>query len=426
MASQELLDYLHLLMHEGHTDDSIREILLQKQYKRQDIDEAFKIIYQKFSASPKTDIIDIPTDPDIPEKNKESAPLNGNSKQNQMHKLKIVLFITLLFITIAILFLIKSVMSIYFIYIFNKSMISAGTPSFYVFKYYPILLLLPCLSGIFMFIFLYEAFKLYLQSKKVLIISIISLTIFPLIMTISSSMMIMPVKRITDSYESSFQNISSYLSAINLFNPEIILISATLLVLLIFRDKFTAVDMRLPLSLRIILSTFSILIVLPAFGLAGYGFFLSAYPDYKYKQAKNQVSFYIFKPTYIPENRVQGSIFITGVNLSRENNAIMTVYEAPLDKLGDRNKPATILLKQVGVGGDFNLDNFVSDMAEDITVRNQAIKKAKSGQGLVFIKQTNNGSYVNLSFITNVDVLINITSVNTPLAEIMEFAESLE
>jgi len=168
------------------------------------------------------------------------------------------------------------------------------------------------------------------------------------------------------------------------------------------------------------------LIVLPAFGLAGYGFFLSAYPDYKYKQAKNQVSFYIFKPTYIPENRVQGSIFITGVNLSRENNAIMTVYEAPLDKLGDRNKPATILLKQVGVGGDFNLDNFVSDMAEDITVRNQAIKKAKSGQGLVFIKQTNNGSYVNLSFITNVDVLINITSVNTPLAEIMEFAESLE
>ena len=426
MASQELLDYVHLLMHEGHTDDSIRGILLQKQYTRQDIDEAFKIIYQKFSASPKTDIIDIPTDPDIPEKNKESAPLNGNSKQNQMHKLKIVLFITLLFITIAILFLIKSVMSIYFIYIFNKSMISAGTPSFYVFKYYPILLLLPCLSGIFMFIFLYEAFKLYLQSKKVLIKSIISLTIFPLIMTITSSMMIMPVKRITDSYESSFQNISSYLSAINLFNPEIILISATLLVLLIFRNKFMAADMRLPISSRIILSMSFILIVLPAFGLAGYGFFLSTYPDYKYKQAKSQVPFYIFKPTYIPENRVQGSVFIVGANLARKNNAIMTVYEAPLDKLGDRNRPATILLKQVGVGGGFNLDIFVSDIAEDITVRNQAIKKAKSGQGLVFTKQTNNGTYINLSYITNVDVLINITSVNTPLQEIMEFAESLE
>ncbi len=194
MASQELLDYIHLLMHEGHTDDSIRKILFQKQYSSQDIDEAFKIIYRKFSASPKTNTLDLPIDPDTPEKNKENVSKNGKSDENQNHKPKIVLFITLLFITIAILFFIKTVMSIYFIYIFNKAMISAGTPSFYVFKYYPVLLVLPCISGLFMLIFLYEALKLHLQSKKILIISIISLVIFPLIMTISSSMMIMPVK----------------------------------------------------------------------------------------------------------------------------------------------------------------------------------------------------------------------------------------
>ena len=158
------------------------------------------------------------------------------------------------------------------------------------------------------------------------------------------------------------------------------------------------------------------------------GYIKAADTDYGYASAKSLVGYHVYKPSSLPLDLVNATRFVSGKDLAGKNNAIQVFYDAPFTAPVTDGPPKIVVLKQVGVGSDFNLATFASTSVKDSESPQFVALPTALNQEAYFIqkKQSKWGLSV-LTFLTSDNVLIYINALGSDKQELLvQFAASLK
>jgi len=149
--------------------------------------------------------------------------------------------------------------------------------------------------------------------------------------------------------------------------------------------------------------------------------------DYGFNKAKSEVSYHIYKPTLTAGGLVNATKFITNKELAGKQNAIQVTYDVPLTDLVKEGKGKIIVLKQIGVESGFDLNSFASTEVKNASSQQTVNLAVALNQKAFLIQRKLEKIDLNfLTYITNDNVLILLSSPHASVDELIQFAQSLQ
>ena len=148
--------------------------------------------------------------------------------------------------------------------------------------------------------------------------------------------------------------------------------------------------------------------------------------DYGYINAKSQVTYHIYKPTFVSNELVNATKFVVGKELAGKQNAVRVAYDVPFDVMVKTGQSKPIVLTQVGIETSFNLDSFVATFMKDATPQKATLLTAVNQTGYLLQKPLGSSTLSAVVYLTNDNVLVTLMSPKASSDELVQLAGSLE
>ena len=215
-----------------------------------------------------------------------------------------------------------------------------------------------------------------------------------------------------------------------LLDPSLILTGIIIFLAIKNRNSYSPEASDLSFKWKVLVAVF-ILICLPAIIFPVYTASIAYYvnhTDYWYKKASAEVDFHLYeiKP---PPGLVIDSVYKTGINFNPElNGAVQTVINTSLrEQLS--GKTALVIVKQVGVGKDYDMENFLSKTtpASSSANFNQVLLSPSTTKAYLHqpsAKVTTTFNPKILYFVTPDHVIISISTPDQSLETLYKVANS--
>jgi len=307
----------------------------------------------------------------------------------------------------------------------------SGELVFSFLKYFPTFGFIPILFSLVTVIFFFAALKIRNGSEFSFWLGVITLLIIPLpVALLSQTLMFTFVNLATSFKGGTGENIPIIpFNPANLrFGDPIFILSFIALVLLIVSiKKFNFVNEPLSKKVKIFLTLLIFILVLPTFLVVSLGYIRANDTDYGFNKAKSEVSYHIYKPTLTAGGLVNATKFITNKELAGKQNAIQVTYDVPFTDLVKEGKGKIIVLKQIGVESGFDLNSFASTEVKNASSQQPINLAVALNQKAFLVQRKLEKIDLNfLTYITNDNVLILLSSPYASVDELIQFAQSLQ
>ena len=124
---------------------------------------------------------------------------------------------------------------------------------------------------------------------------------------------------------------------------------------------------------------------------------------------------------------VNATKFITNKELAGKQNAIQVTYDVPFTDLVKEGKGKIIVLKQIGVESGFDLNSFASTEVKNASSQQPINLAVALNQKAFLVQRKLEKIDLNfLTYITNDNVLILLSSPYASVDELIQFAQSLQ
>ncbi len=330
-----------------------------------------------------------------------------------MHKKNLY---TGLFLILSLYYLGITATAVQFLLVFNNIMTATHAPSFGIIAIFPHLLFLPIIFVIASLTFFHLSLKIRDFSPLALILAILFLAVLPYPMFRVSQLYIYPLILQFDLFR-----LNNTFSWWNYIAVGLGLMSA--IILIINSKKFGEEGKPLQKKSKILVGTFFFLTVIPVMIFCGYLYYRSTHQKFDYEKVRNNVSYYVYQPTVIPNGRIHETVYyIPRQLLVKKEVTVQVDFNYPMNELMNGKKAGLISLKQSAVDKKFNLETFSTQYQKTIKdARAIPMQSAKNKTGLLKHK---NGAYY-LMFISQKNTLIVISAFYIDQKDLMSFAESL-
>jgi len=427
MVTQELINYIRLQKQQGVSNETIRSNLLNSNWSEQDIKQA---LLQ--TSTPQPTQSQTPISPFSPPSSQPQVLTQqvDSAFTAEEEKPKMVKTISTLFFLIAILYIMSTVSMAGIIVIMDRAM-GSGELVFSFLKYFPTFGFIPILFSLVTVIFFFAALKIRNGSEFSFWLGVITLLIIPLpVALLSQTLMFTFVNLATSFKGGTGENIPIIpFNPANLrFGDPIFILSFIALVLLIVSiKKFNFVNEPLSKKVKIFLTLLIFILVLPTFLVVSLGYIRANDTDYGFNKAKSEVSYHIYKPTLTAGGLVNATKFITNKELAGKQNAIQVTYDVPFTDLVKEGKGKIIVLKQIGVESGFDLNSFASTEVKNASSQQPINLAVALNQKAFLVQRKLEKIDLNfLTYITNDNVLILLSSPYASVDELIQFAQSLQ
>jgi hypothetical protein len=428
MITQELLNYIRLQKQQGVSDETIKRNLLNSNWSEQDINQALLL-----TGALQPTQAQAPTPPSYtPSSQPQVFTQQVDSTFTvEEEKPKMIKTISTLFFLIAILYIMSTVSMAGIIVIMDRAM-GGGDLVFSFLKYFPTFGFIPILFSLVTLVFFFAALKIKNGSRFSFWLGVITLLTLPLPAAFLSQTLMSPfVNLATNLKGGTGENIPAIpFNPANLrFGDSIFILAFIALVLLVISfNKFHFINEPLSKKAKIFLTLLFFLFVLPTLLIVSLGYMKASDTDYGFTKAKSEVSYHIYRPTSTAEGLIPATKFITKKELGGRQDAIQVAYDVPFTELFKEEKPKPIILKQVGVEPAFDLRSYTSQVIKDSSSLQPISLPIAKNQSALLIERKTGDTYVNsvLTYITQDDVLIFITSPYATKERLLQFAESLQ
>lgn len=213
--------------------------------------------------------------------------------------------------------------------------------------------------------------------------------------------------------------------------PDILLFIITILILVIFRSKFSFPDTPLSVKKKIFLIVFAVIFLGLNIAFIGSAYYLAYNPDYGYETMRKSVGYNIYTPSYIPGERVQTSKFhIWEKGLAGKSAAVRAVYSTPIRSLleGEKSKPVVII--QVKTDSGFDLKNYLDGELGKITgekaeLTSVSLSSWPNQTAYISERLFGNSNLHTLHVMAPDGVLVSITAIGETRENVIRMAESL-
>jgi hypothetical protein len=306
----------------------------------------------------------------------------------------------------------------------------AGSVTGSFFRLFPAFGVIPLLTAIAAFVFLYLAFKAGRAapsaSKKV----IMALLLIPVPLAyISQAISYRLVNQLSLPNNVIAKPYQTTILAVKPTNPLFLLSALALLLTLLGIKKFRAESEELGRFSGWAVKGFLFLVVVPILAIVGYKYYQTTDTDQGFSSAKSQVTYQLYRPVNHPLGLTQATRFLTDQELAGKKNAVLVDFDIPLLQAVKNNETKIVFLRQVGVDTSFNLKAFVDNYHQnkEPTWQTETVNlPMATGRTAYFAGWHNDqGSFDFLFFTTPDRVLIEITGVNRPKEDLVVFAQSL-
>ncbi len=323
---------------------------------------------------------------------------------------------TILFFLIALLYVCFSGMNVFMIQDLNEIMTAAHSPAYSIIAFFPYLPFFPLIFMIAAFAFFHISLKIRGMSPLSFILAVLFLIIlpYPLFRVFTYS-----INPIVNQF-----NYSLFHNTFEKWNNVIVLLSiVTAVALMLSVKRFNKEGNPLEKKFRRLLGIFIIMISVPILCFSAFVFYKGYNTDSRYESVSKQVTFYVYRPEYIPENRIHETVYFVNKNgIVSGQQTIQVDFNFPLNELINGRKSGLISIKQSGINNSFNLNSFADGYRANIrSVKKISLKQASSSEGI--LKSHENSHY--LLFKSKKNTLIVISAFYIDEKELVKFADSL-
>ncbi len=437
MISKQLIEYIKSERAKGVQDDIIKSNLLDNDWAESDIEEAFQRIT---SIDPNT-----PFDVEIKDRenvfvidSEESHPATVVKEDIEIplgEKPKVMPnVISILLIVISFLFMYKAGMMVTIMSIVDRISYSTGT-IYYFLKEFPLYGWVIMAFVLSSSIFLYMSFKIRTGTKSAFWLCVLSLLIFPISLSYVNYKLMYSVAQYFSSESiilgTNAPRIPTETSTLVigvLGEPAFFISFITLVLLLISFKKFHYLNSSLSFKDIKILIVLMLLFTIPTAFIVYSGYSKIKNDDFGYKKAKFMAGYHIYRPDPIPLGMVHMTNFMANKELAGRKYAVQVTYGFAFEKAIDINKSRPIVLKQVGIKGNFSLDEFLLSESE-IYSSQETLKLENAKNEVAYLIKKGTGSKgvsKTLIYVTSEDVLIHISTVDSSENDLIEIAMSLK
>jgi len=437
MITQDLIEYIKYQKSKKKADEDIVKELIENNWVREDIENALN----------KVNSLDSSTPFEIQEKDREKVFVIDSTVSHPATVVKehveipvgdkasvIVGVISMLFIVISFLFIYKAGMMVAIMSIIDHFSYTEGS-MYYFLKQFPMYGWVVISFAISASVFLFNAFKIKVASKKSFIMGLITLLLLPASLLLINYRLMHSV----GSYFST-QNIilgdnapriptGTYTVLIGVFSEPAFFISfITLSILIISYKKFHFKNNRISSRSKRYLILLSTLFIIPTLVVVLKSYSVAKNDDFGYSRAVSKTRYHIYKPNIMPLGLVYTSNFVTGKEMAGLKDAVQVVYDYALEGVVDMKKSRPVIVKQVGVHRTFNINDYV---VKESGVYSQtstvSIPNTVGGVGYLILHSLGSGGdNINLIFQKTDNVLISISTTHSDKQDLIDIALSLD
>ncbi|MBW6442084.1 hypothetical protein K0B04_04255 [Patescibacteria group bacterium] len=437
MVTKELLDYIKSQKIKGIDDEKIEADLIENNWECEDIREALDKVNRLDPSTPfeiqvkdrdNVFVIDETTSHPATQADEHiSTPIGDKPKV-------IAGVISILLIVISFLFIYRAGIMITIMSIVDYYSHTAGAIHYFLneFPLYGWVVISFALSACVM---LYASFKVRSSSKPAFWFSFFSLLLLPASLSYINYKLMYSVARyfskdaiILMQDKPNIPAGTSTLIVGVLGEPAFIISLITLVILLISYKKFHLPKESMPSNLKKIFITLTVLFFIPTLLFVYMSYSKAQKDDFGYKMAQEKVTYHIYKPNPIPLGMVYAADFLTDREMVGESNAVQVVYDFAYQESPDISKSRPITLKQTGVSQNFSIADYLAKesgvYSEQVTVN---VNTSKDRTGYLIKNSLSDGGHTkNLIYVTQDDVLISLSTVDSGDFDLIDLANSLK
>jgi len=437
MVTQELIEYIKYQKSKKVADEDIVRELLENNWVMGDIENALNKVNSLDSSTPfetqekdrdKVFVVDSTiSHPATVVKENVEIPIGDKASV-------IIGIISMLFIVISFLFIYKAGMMVAVMSIIYHFSYTEGS-MYYFIKQFPMYGWVVISFAISASVFLFNAFKIRVASKKSFITGLVTLLLLPSSLLLINYRLMHSVGSYFSTQEISLGENApkipsgTYTVLVGVFSEPAFLISfITLFILLISYKKFHFKNTRISSKSKRYLILLSALFIIPTLFVVLKSYSVAKNDDFGYSRAVSKTRYHIYKPGVMPLGLVYTSNFITGKEMAGLKDGVQVVYDYTLEEVVDMKKSRPVIVKQVGVHRSFNINEYVakeSGMYSQTSTVN--IPNTVGGSGYLILNPLgSSGDNLNLVFQKTDNVLISISTTDSGKQDLIDIAVSLE
>jgi len=437
MVTQELIEYIKYQKSKKVADEDIVRELIENNWVRGDIENALNKVNSLDSSTPfetqekdrdKVFVVDSTiSHPATVVKENVEIPIGDKASV-------IIGIISMLFIVISFLFIYKAGMMVAVMSIIDHFSYTEGS-MYYFIKQFPMYGWVVISFAISASVFLFNAFKIRVASKKSFITGLVTLLLLPSSLLLINYRLMHSVGSYFSTQEISLGENApkipsgTYTVLVGVFSEPAFLISfITLFILLISYKKFHFKNTRISSKSKRYLILLSALFIIPTLFVVLKSYSVAKNDDFGYSRAVSKTRYHIYKPGVMPLGLVYTSNFITGKEMAGLKDGVQVVYDYTLEEVVDMKKSRPVIVKQVGVHRSFNINEYVakeSGMYSQTSTVN--IPNTVGGSGYLILNPLgSSGDNLNLVFQKTDNVLISISTTDSGKQDLIDIAVSLE
>jgi len=437
MVTQELIEYIKYQKSKKVADEDIVRELIENNWVRGDIENALNKVNSLDSSTPfetqekdrdKVFVVDSTiSHPATVVKENVEIPIGDKASV-------IIGIISMLFIVISFLFIYKAGMMVAVMSIIDHFSYTEGS-MYYFIKQFPMYGWVVISFAISASVFLFNAFKIRVASKKSFITGLVTLLLLPSSLLLINYRLMHSVGSYFSTQEISLGENApkipsgTYTVLVGVFSEPAFLISfITLFILLISYKKFHFKNTRISSKSKRYLILLSALFIIPTLFVVLKSYSVAKNDDFGYSRAVSKTRYHIYKPGVMPLGLVYTSNFITGKEMAGLKDAVQVVYDYALEEVVHLKKSRPVIVKQVGVHRSFVIKDYISTISgvysQTSTVN---IPNTVGGVGYLISNTLEmGGDNLNLVFQKSDNVLVSLSTTNSSKQDLIDIALSLE
>jgi len=437
MVTQELIEYIKYQKSKKVADEDIVRELIENNWVRGDIENALNKVNSLDSSTPfetqekdrdKVFVVDSTiSHPATVVKENVEIPIGDKASV-------IIGIISMLFIVISFLFIYKAGMMVAVMSIIDHFSYTEGS-MYYFIKQFPMYGWVVISFAISASVFLFNAFKIRVASKKSFITGLVTLLLLPSSLLFINYRLMHSVGSYFSTQEISLGENApkipsgTYTVLVGVFSEPAFLISfITLFILLISYKKFHFKNTRISSKSKRYLILLSALFIIPTLFVVLKSYSVAKNDDFGYSRAVSKTRYHIYKPGVMPLGLVYTSNFITGKEMAGLKDAVQVVYDYALEEVVHLKKSRPVIVKQVGVHRSFVIKDYISTISgvysQTSTVN---IPNTVGGVGYLISNTLEmGGDNLNLVFQKSDNVLVSLSTTNSSKQDLIDIALSLE
>ncbi|HNU76333.1 MAG TPA: hypothetical protein PKL88_01290 [bacterium] len=437
MVTQELIEYIKYQKSKKVADEDIVRELIENNWVRGDIENALNKVNSLDSSTPfetqekdrdKVFVVDSTiSHPATVVKENVEIPIGDKASV-------IIGIISMLFTVISFLFIYKAGMMVAVMSIIDHFSYTEGS-MYYFIKQFPMYGWVVISFAISASVFLFNAFKIRVASKKSFITGLVTLLLLPSSLLFINYRLMHSVGSYFSTQEISLGENApkipsgTYTVLVGVFSEPAFLISfITLFILLISYKKFHFKNTRISSKSKRYLILLSALFIIPTLFVVLKSYSVAKNDDFGYSRAVSKTRYHIYKPGVMPLGLVYTSNFITGKEMAGLKDAVQVVYDYALEEVVHLKKSRPVIVKQVGVHRSFVIKDYISTISgvysQTSTVN---IPNTVGGVGYLISNTLEmGGDNLNLVFQKSDNVLVSLSTTNSSKQDLIDIALSLE